>query len=54
MLPGIVPQFIKKINEETGIPVIAGGLIYEVDEVKMILEAGAKAITTSRENLWNY
>src|SRR5690606_34316008 len=27
VLPGIIPDVLKQVNEETGIPVIAGGLI---------------------------
>jgi glycerol uptake operon antiterminator len=55
ILPGIVlPRFIKKVNEDTGIPVIAGGLIHEKQEVEHALAAGAKAVTTSREELWSF
>ena len=55
VLPGIVlPHLIAKVNRDTGIPVIAGGLIHEKEEVEHVLAAGAKAVTTSREELWNF
>ncbi|MGM0877507.1 MAG: glycerol-3-phosphate responsive antiterminator [Bacillota bacterium] len=55
VLPGIVlPYLIEKVNHDTGIPVIAGGLIHKKEEVENVLAAGAKAVTTSREELWNF
>lgn len=53
VLPGIAPQFIQKVYQETQIPIIAGGLIKTKEEVDTILEAGAMAITTSKKELWN-
>lgn len=52
VLPGIVPHLIAEVQERTGIPVIAGGLIRSEKEVEEALEAGAEAITTSRQELW--
>lgn len=54
VLPGVVPHLIKRVNRETGIPIIAGGLIHEKEEVEIVLAAEAKAVTTSREELWNF
>lgn len=53
VLPGVIPHMIREVKERTGIPVIAGGLIRTVDDVRTALEAGASAITTSRRELWN-
>ncbi len=54
ILPGVLPTFIKKVNEDTKIDIIAGGLIYEEQEITSAIDAGAKAVTTSRKELWNY
>jgi glycerol uptake operon antiterminator len=52
VLPGCVPHLIEKVNHDTGIPVIAGGLITKQEEVDQVFAAGAKAVTTSRKDLW--
>ena len=53
ILPGIMPKIIKKIYSETRIPVITGGLIMDKDDVIQSLGAGAIAISSSNENVWN-
>ncbi|RUS47413.1 glycerol-3-phosphate responsive antiterminator [Cohnella sp. AR92] len=52
VLPGILPGMIQEVMHRTGIPVIAGGLIRTEEDVRLALEAGASAITTSRRELW--
>jgi glycerol uptake operon antiterminator len=52
VLPGVVPHLINEVNEATGIPIIAGGLLRTREEVDQVLTAGAIAVTTSRKNLW--
>jgi glycerol uptake operon antiterminator len=52
VLPGVIPHMIREVKERTGIPVIAGGLIRTEDDVKVALEAGAAAVTTSKRELW--
>lgn len=52
LLPGVIPHIIKEVARNTKIPVLAGGLIRTVTEAKDALEAGAVAVTTSRENIW--
>jgi glycerol uptake operon antiterminator len=52
VLPGVAPQLIEKVHRETRIPIIAGGLITTKEDVDNLLASGAKAITTSREELW--
>ncbi|WP_215146005.1 glycerol-3-phosphate responsive antiterminator [Exiguobacterium qingdaonense] len=52
VLPGIVPKYIQKIKERTGIPVFAGGLIETMEEVDSALKAGAEVVTTSKR-LWS-
>lgn len=52
ILPGIMPKVIKKIVEDTKIPLIAGGLISDSNDVKSSLDAGAIAISTSNKDIW--
>ena len=54
LLPGVVPKVIERMREETGKPIIAGGLIDSPHEVESALSSGASAITTSSKNLWDY
>jgi glycerol uptake operon antiterminator len=52
VLPGLLPDIIKQISEQTSIPIIAGGLIRREEEVKAALNAGAIAVSTSNTRLW--
>lgn len=54
VLPGVMPHMIAEVNERTGIPILAGGLIRSVEEVEMALAAGATAVTTSNKNLFDH
>ncbi|MEW9677897.1 glycerol-3-phosphate responsive antiterminator [Lentibacillus sp. L22] len=53
IMPGIVPNLITEVSERTGTPVIAGGLIRTGEEVQNAYAAGAKAISTSENELWD-
>ncbi|MFS0881760.1 glycerol-3-phosphate responsive antiterminator [Metabacillus niabensis] len=52
ILPGIIPSLINEVREKTGVPILAGGLIKNEQHVIQALEAGATAVTTSRQELW--
>ena len=52
ILPGIMPKIVKKIYEETKIPIITGGLIMDREDVISSLSAGAMAVSTSNEEVW--
>ncbi|QEK10902.1 glycerol-3-phosphate responsive antiterminator [Crassaminicella thermophila] len=52
ILPGIMPKIIKKIYNETKLPVIGGGLINDKEDVIESLKAGAIGISTSKEEIW--
>ncbi|MCF6136435.1 glycerol-3-phosphate responsive antiterminator [Alkalihalobacillus berkeleyi] len=54
VLPGLMPNIIREVHEQTKIPIFAGGLIRTVDDVEQALGAGASAVTTSRGELWKY
>lgn len=54
VLPGVAPHIIHEVKETSGIPVLAGGLIRSAEDVTSALDAGAVAVTTSRETLWKH
>lgn len=53
ILPGPMPKVIKKILNEISIPLIASGLVMDIIDLNSILDAGACAISTSKENIWH-
>ena len=52
VLPGQMPKVIRRITRDTSVPVIAGGLIAEKEDVLAALDAGAVAISTTNGNVW--
>ena len=52
ILPGIMPKIIKKIKNMLNVPIIAGGLIDEKEDVINALKAGAEGISTTDKSLW--
>lgn len=52
IMPGVVPKVIEKFTEN-GFLVIAGGLIETKAEVTTALTAGAVAVSTGKDSLWN-
>lgn len=53
ILPGVLPEIIRQIRERTGLPVLAGGLICTKQDVLDALNAGATAISTTNEAVWD-
>lgn len=53
VLPGLIPSMIVKIRESVNLPIIAGGLITEANDVKAAMDAGAVAVSTSNPELWD-
>ncbi len=53
VLPGIMPKVISKVEQITSLPVIAGGLISEKEEIVSALQAGAMCVSSSHQHLWN-
>lgn len=53
ILPGVIPKTIKKLHKDIKHPLIAGGLIEDLHEIKASLEAGAVAVSASKQRLWN-
>ena len=53
ILPGIiVPKIMRKISAMSCVPVIAGGLIKDREDVMNMLNNGAVAISTSAQDVW--
>lgn len=52
VLPGIIPKIINKVSCSCSIPIIAGGLIADQEDIDNALAAGAKMVSTSWENAW--
>lgn len=52
ILPGVMPKTIRKVCAITSIPVLAGGLIADKEDVMSALEAGATAISTTNQQVW--
>lgn len=52
VLPGLMPRVIKRICQESRIPVIAGGLITEREDIMAALNAGAISISTTNRKVW--
>lgn len=53
ILPGLVPVTIRRVREQTRLPVISSGLITSGEDVINALEAGAMAVATCNMELWN-
>ncbi len=52
VLPGLMPQVIRKISNTSRTPIIAGGLITDKDSVLGALSAGAIAVSTTNQKVW--
>jgi glycerol uptake operon antiterminator len=52
VLPGLSTKIIRLATVHFGIPVIAGGLLNEPEDIAAVLAAGAAAVSTSVPTLW--
>ena len=52
MLPGVMPKIIQKVRKNVKIPVIAGGLISDKEDVIEALSAGAISVSTTNPAVW--
>jgi len=53
VLPGLMPSVIDKLTTMTALPIIAGGLISNKEDILNGLGAGALAISSGDPKLWN-
>lgn len=54
VMPGILPETIRWLVKQSPVPIIAGGLCREVAHYEAARRAGAVAISTSADELWQY
>jgi len=52
ILPGLMPKLIKEVHRETRIPIIAGGLIRDKEDVIEALNGEAIGVSTSEVKVW--
>ena len=51
--PGCIPRVLTSLREEISIPIVAGGLIFDRQDINAALDAGAHAVATSNSELWD-
>jgi len=55
VLPGMVcSKIMGRIRKQTDIPVIAGGLMVDMDDLNSAIQSGAIGISTSSKELWRW
>ncbi|MBB3111466.1 glycerol uptake operon antiterminator [Paenibacillus phyllosphaerae] len=52
LMPARIPEMIEKVKSFTNLPIITGGLLYEVSHAQRCLSYGATAISASKPELW--
>lgn len=52
ILPGVMPKVIRQICSMIPVPVIAGGLVSDKEDVLAALNAGAVSVSTTRTEVW--
>jgi len=52
ILPGLMPKVIKRVCSLVKVPVIAGGLISDKEDVMEALAAGAISVSTTNPMVW--
>lgn len=53
VLPGLMPKVLKRVSRLCRVPVIAGGLISDKEDVMGALGAGAAAVSTTNQDVWD-
>lgn len=52
ILPGLMPKMITMLSKKLKVPIVAGGLISDKEDVMSALKAGAIAISSTNEKVW--
>lgn len=52
ILPGMMPKIIRRLAAISAVPIIAGGMLCDKEDVIQALSAGAVAVSTSARELW--
>ena len=52
ILPGVMPKIIRRVKGMVEVPVIAGGLISDKEDIIAALDAGATSVSATDPNVW--
>lgn len=52
ILPALMPKVIARICAQTPIPIIAGGLVSEKEDIMALLQAGVTSVSSTNEGVW--
>ncbi len=52
VLPALMPKIISKVCRLSPIPVIAGGLVSDKEDIMSILDTGVTSISSTNEKVW--
>ena len=52
VLPALMPKVLQKICKLSSVPVIAGGLVSDKEDVMSLLHAGVVSISSTNEKIW--
>ena len=52
ILPALMPKIVAKVCRISPIPVIAGGLVSDKEDVMSLLQAGVTSISSTNEQIW--
>ena len=52
ILPAIMPKVIRKITTACRLPIIAGGLISDKEDILLALQNGAAAVSSTNQEVW--
>lgn len=53
VLPALMPKIVAKVCGISSIPVIAGGLVSEKEDIMALLQAGVTSVSSTNETVWN-
>lgn len=53
ILPATMPKIIRKIAGYCRMPIIAGGLITDKEDIMLALQAGAMGVSSTNRDVWN-
>lgn len=53
IMPGVMPKIIGKLSNQMKVPLIAGGLIKEKEDVINALNCGAMGVSTTAPEIWS-
>ena len=53
ILPGAMPKIIRRLAASVRVPIVAGGLISDKEDIVGALAAGALAVSSTNAALWN-